>query len=113
MPAAPLFYTPIMQAQIRSIPVGESTLGAIEDAQLRFSKTDGPNGPTLVPETLASQQAAQGEQALQVAGTVSNIMGLVDGRKGAQLTRVTFAADDDAFVVNRTRTYIDDHPELL
>ena len=72
MPSAPLFYTPIMQAQIRSIPVGKTTLGAIEDAQLRYSKVVGADGSaSLAPETTGAQQAAQGEQGLGIAGSVS------------------------------------------
>lgn len=114
MPAAPLYYKPLIDASVMSTPLGKSTVGDVAATQLGFAYARAEDGtPQIAPLTKPAHELAASAAKDAVAATLTGISTLVAGRSGAKLGQVKLALDEAGYVANRTLTTMGNHPEWL
>lgn len=117
MPSAPLFYQPLIRAQIASTKIGESTIGDAIERNANFAFLPPPEGSDqrdIKPMTKTAEQVAQSPLGEKLVATMTAIEGLQQATQGSQLlTGIKLAVDDEGWIANRVETMLDNHPDLL
>lgn len=116
MPTAPLYYQPIVQAAIQSVPLGSSTLGDVARQQAGFVfVAPAPGQERQIHPVTDGAMALATDAKLKggVEQTMTGIAGLTDARRGAQLDGVNLNFTDEGYIANRTLMELRSDPSRL
>lgn len=115
MPTAPLYYRPLVDAAIRSTPIGSTHVAAAIDRQVDFAFVAPAPGAERQIVPLTSAAAAAGNSALRpgIEASLTGLTALTDARRGAQLNGIKLSLDDEGYVANRALSVLDANPQLL
>lgn len=108
MPSAPLYYTPLLVAAMRSGPLGAGTVASAADSGLRFALKPTATGQgLLVPEDgNPTSLAMLKENGDRVGATMQGLSSLVNARAGvANITGVSFALEPESYAGARTLSH--------
>ena len=116
MPTAPLYYQPLVQAAIQSVPLGSSTLGAVARQQGSFAFiAPAPGAERQIHPVTEAALAIATDPALKVGveKSMTGIAGLTDARRGARLDGINLNLTDEGYIASRTLMTIRDNPMRL